>query len=231
MLWEDYRDGLSENLRDMKFNQVVLFPRLQISEDEIRDLYNRRVQALGSQGRRQLQGILLRASGSETPDGRRAALRASRLAALARDESWEQALEAAPDSLYASSGGEIGVFSAGELHEQMEATAFSLKKGEVSEPISLPAGLLILRLADIVASDLPDLELMRPDLENERGWVWRPRRRSGAAGSQAGHSRGEAGAPHAMRPPLLVLLATPGVWTRDLRQGAPSADAERAGGG
>ncbi len=66
--WSLYREELEESVRQMKFNQVVLLPRVAVSEDEIRDLYNRRVRDNVAPATRDFEGILLPLPAEATPE-------------------------------------------------------------------------------------------------------------------------------------------------------------------
>ena len=55
--WTSYRDGITQELRGMKFDQVVLQPRVSLSDDEVEALYRRKVADL--EPSRVLEGVFL----------------------------------------------------------------------------------------------------------------------------------------------------------------------------
>ena len=55
LVWSTYREGITQELRQMKFDQVVLQPRISVSEDELESLYREKVD--GAEGGRVLDGI------------------------------------------------------------------------------------------------------------------------------------------------------------------------------
>ena len=59
--WAAYRSELEEDLRMQRFQQYVLFPRISLTEDEVRDLYNRRAREGVPSDRRTLEAIFFRA--------------------------------------------------------------------------------------------------------------------------------------------------------------------------
>jgi peptidyl-prolyl cis-trans isomerase SurA len=169
MDWAGYREELKENLRQMKFSQVVIQPRVQVTDDEIRHLYNQRVKSLTrASGSRVLQGILLPWPADNTPEARAAlALEAQELVERAGDERWGILVSEHPESPYHAAGGEMGTYKTGELMSEVERVVFSTAQGEVGGPIALDAGLLIVRVAAVKAGEAPSLEMVRADLEQE----------------------------------------------------------------
>jgi len=57
LAWAAYRESITQELRGMKFNQVVLQPRVSLSEDEITNLYKSKATTM--EGGRVLDGIFL----------------------------------------------------------------------------------------------------------------------------------------------------------------------------
>ncbi len=160
--WENYRHELEQELRKLKFDQVVIQPRISITEDEVLDIYNRQIRTAEGPTRRTIQSILLRESAGPEAGDRLAAAKAR----LADSESWSAVVAEFPESPYASLGGEIGVFSAGELMEPLDGPAFSLGVGEVSELIVVPGvGTFLLRVDAVISAEPPSLESVRGELE------------------------------------------------------------------
>ena len=48
LVWATYRESITQELRGMKFNQVVLQPRVSISDDEVESLYKNKAATRGS---------------------------------------------------------------------------------------------------------------------------------------------------------------------------------------
>jgi peptidyl-prolyl cis-trans isomerase SurA len=167
--WSEYRNELEENLREMKFNQVVILPRVTVTDDEVTDLYNRRVKsALGSE-LREFEAILLPVA-PVADEASRAVVseRAAELRAqLDAGTTWPELLASTTDSALHSSGGKLGSFSEEEIIGELREPGFTLAVGAVSQPIQLPTGVILLRVAAEQAAEAPPLESVRPDLTQE----------------------------------------------------------------
>ncbi len=167
--WSEYRDELEENLRQMKFNQVVILPRVTVTDDEVTDLYNRRVKSALGSALREFEAILLPFPAGADEAVRQAvtdrsvALRAQ----LAEGMSWPELVAATTDSALHSSGGKLGAFSEEEIIGELRESGFSLAVGDVSDPIQLPTGVILLRVSGERAPEAPALDAVRSDLMEE----------------------------------------------------------------
>jgi parvulin-like peptidyl-prolyl isomerase len=165
--WDVYRDDLIQQLRQMKFNQIVLQPRFSVSDDELRTIYNREV-TVGPPSRA-IQGVMLPYNGEATLDDHSVyieRLNAVRDAFLSEEISWEEMILAFPESVYASAGGEMSAYAQGELVGVLDEVVFSLEMGVLSEPIETLAGVFMLRVSEEIAGDAPSFESLRPELES-----------------------------------------------------------------
>jgi parvulin-like peptidyl-prolyl isomerase len=167
LLWATYRESITQELRVMKFNQVVLQPRVSISDDEVEGLYKKKAATM--EGGRVLDGIFLAWTEdvtSEAPEAFVQSLAEAR-AGLETGKSWSDLVAAFPESPYASLEGRMSTYQRGELVESLETVAWALALGEVSEPVLTDGGVFLLRYAEVAPSQLPDLEALRPQLQAE----------------------------------------------------------------
>lgn len=168
--WNAYREELEESIRQMKFQQMILMPRVSVTEDELQDAYNRsfRLNYAGAEVR-SLEGIFLTWPANPTPDDRAAlALRSAELRAqLEAGTPWSELLAATTDSALFTLGGRLGSFQKGEAVAEIDGPAFSLQVGEVSQPIALPTGMLLLRVASAQSLPPPTYEQVQGQLYQE----------------------------------------------------------------
>lgn len=187
MPWEQYRSELKESLRDMRFAQSVLRPRINITEDELRDAWLRSGAAAPASAR--LQALVL-----AFPPG---ASDADREAVLARARTLRDQANAGADFAalskehdqgpFGAQGGDMGVFKPGELVDALDAVVRASPVGQVAEPIVIGDGVYLLRVAERLAGD-NDFESRRDELaeivfqsriEDERArWFQEARRRA-----------------------------------------------------
>lgn len=146
LAWDQYRAELRENLRDMKFAQAVLRPRITITDDELRDAYLRSTANAPASAR--VQAIFLAfpitadEAGKQAVRDRAAAIRAQAatgdFAALAREND---------QGPFGANDGEMGTFQPGELVAALDAAVQATATGQVSEPVETPQGVFLLRVA------------------------------------------------------------------------------------
>ena len=164
--WTVYRTETEDALRQMKFNQSVLMQRVAVTDDEVLDLYQRRVKTNMPGGARSLSVVFLPASeeaGQEALMERAQAISD----AAAGGTPWEQIIGENPDSLYASSGGDMGSLREEEAVREMRVV-FDLPIGGVSDPILLSNGaVMIAKVVSEEAGQAPDMSVVEEDLRNE----------------------------------------------------------------
>ncbi|MFT5585552.1 MAG: peptidyl-prolyl cis-trans isomerase SurA [Cognaticolwellia sp.] len=164
--WSVYRTETEDALRQMKFNQSVLMQRIAVTDDEVLDLYQRRVKTNTPGGARSLSVVFLPA----TDEAGQVALmeRAQAISdAAAAGTSWQQILGENPDSLYASSGGDMGSLREEEAVREMRVV-FDLPVGGISGPILLSNGaVMVAKVVSEEAGQAPDMSMVEGDLRNE----------------------------------------------------------------
>lgn len=167
LAWAAYRESITQELRGMKFNQVVLQPRVSLNEDEIATLYKSKASTL--EGGRVLDGIFLAWTEAVTaadPESFVERLAEARTG-LDAGKTWSDLVAAFPESPYAPLEGRMSAYQKGELVESLEAVAWSLPLGGVSAPVVTDGGVFLLRYAEVAPSQMPALEQMRPQLQME----------------------------------------------------------------
>lgn len=167
MVWASYRDGIKQELRQMKFDQVILQPRVSTSDDEIEALYRSKVDS--AEAGRVLDGIFLPWSDSvslEEPQAYVDRLEAAR-EQLAGGTAWADVVLEFPESPYASRGGRMASYQRGELVDQLEIAAWALELGGVSEPLLTEGGAFLLRFAEEAPAQVPPMDTILPQLQGE----------------------------------------------------------------
>ena len=164
--WTVYRTETEDALRQMKFNQSVLMQRVAVTDDEVLDLYQRRVKTNMPGGARSLSVVFLPASEEAGQEALMARAQAISDAATG-GTPWEQLIGENPDSLYASSGGDMGSLREEEAVREMRVV-FDLPIGGVSAPILLSNGaVMVAKVVSEEAGQAPDMSVVEDDLRNE----------------------------------------------------------------
>jgi peptidyl-prolyl cis-trans isomerase SurA len=188
--WEGYREEIRENLRQSKFNSYVIQPRISVNEDELVDAYRRLFAA-----RDQPRIVDLGAMFFKVPPGAEPEVLAEVVgrAEAARDRVREGAefgvVAAANDEGgFGANGGRMGTYEEGQLQAEMEAVAFALAVGQVSDPVVTPRGVFVFTVFDARRKEPPTMDSVRDQLldqvysgrieEETDQWYRQARRRS-----------------------------------------------------
>ena len=165
--WAVYRTETEDALRQMKFNQSVLLQRIAVTDDEVLDLYQRRVKTNMPGGARTLSVVFLPGAADEAAAEALMARAQAISDAAKAGTPWEQLLGENPDSLYASSGGDMGALREEEAVREMRVV-FDLPVGGISGPILLSNGaVMVAKVISEEAGQAPDISLVEEDLRNE----------------------------------------------------------------
>lgn len=188
MPWAQYRSELGESLRDMKFAQAVLRPRITITDDELKDAWLRSSGGASAASSRVQALVLAFPAGADD---------AQRQAVLARAEELRAQVAAGADFAalskefdqgpFGAQGGEMGTFRPGELVDELDTVITNAKVGEVSKPIVIGNGIYLLRVAERVAGP-NDFESRRAEVadavfesrmdDEKKRWYLEARRRA-----------------------------------------------------
>jgi len=169
MMWQDYRDELRENLRQMKFNQAVIQPRIVVKEDELQDAWRRKMAGLNQPMQAELGALFLSApaNGDAAAQAAAEAKVAEVQRRLAAGESFEAVSKALDEGPYGKSDGHMGAFKQGDLMELLDRPAFSVAVGGTSEPIRTPQGFMFLHVFSRKAAEAKGFEEVRDQLMEE----------------------------------------------------------------
>lgn len=186
LAWEVYLEELGANLREMKFNQQVLGPRISVHDDEVLAWYKRNQGAFSGTPGFRIQAILLPADPSTLPEvlKRAEALRAEVLGG----RSFEDVARANSAEPFASRGGDMGVVQKGQLMADLDSAVFALEVGQITQPVATSAGVFLVRLAERVVPPPPPFDEVKDRIrqqvmeekvqEAREQWLAQARRRS-----------------------------------------------------
>ena len=186
--WSEYRTELKENLRQMKFNQGVIQPRITVNEDELKDAYRRLVSAaelpevvelgaifiaapplapeidlasLPREQRAEAQRLIREAEVAAQQNAEKIAAIQERIAA---GEDFAEIAALADEGPYGAQGGRMGTYREGELVATLDEPAFALQVGELSAPIVTGQGSFLLYVFDRYPESPPEFDEVRDRL-------------------------------------------------------------------
>lgn len=193
LTWPLYQAQLKESLRQMKFNQTILQPRIQVEEDGLIDLYQRKIRAMDSVMEAEIGVILLKgppgfrdakavakdnkisleeaqamideakATHLNSQSQKRAAIQ-EQLAAGARFEDIAAAFD---EGGFNKNEGRMGVFPEGQLRADLDGAAFSTPIQSLSEPVETDQGIFLIYVFDRRPQAAPSFEELRNSLLDE----------------------------------------------------------------
>jgi len=190
LAWSEYLEQLKQNLREMKFNQQVLAPRIVIRDDELRDAYRRNLDMLAGPEQAHLKTILLAYTEGADEAARAAVLEQAHAmrAQIAAGASFDTLCAQRSAEPYAGRGCELGTFRQGELVGDLDRAAFSVPAGAVAEPVVSPQGVFLVLVAERIRPAAPPFEQVEQQLrgtltearyqEAREQWLAQARRRS-----------------------------------------------------
>jgi parvulin-like peptidyl-prolyl isomerase len=171
--WDQYRDELAEYLRTETFKMKVLFPRITVTDDETRDLYQRTARSV-SRPVVKLSGLGIPITPDMTPQERADVLAQTQLLVEMLNTGrmkWEEAVQR-------YDGGVAGMFVDQEfdeesMKEELAAVVFAAPVGVVQPPVRVnnPDAvdvLFVLRVDERTQkSRAAAYEDVKPELENQ----------------------------------------------------------------
>jgi peptidyl-prolyl cis-trans isomerase SurA len=165
----DYRAEIRRQLLDAKMLNLRVQGRMRISEDDMHAAYRRAVQ----EERRKLEfraaWIRLQIPPGSGPDGvEEVRATAAQLSARARAgaDFAELARTYSSDLATRDQGGLLAPMQPGELPPEVDGALLGMEVGEVTAPLRQGDAWLVLKLIERGASQLPDYEKAKPQLQN-----------------------------------------------------------------
>ena len=146
--WTQYRAEIRESIRDQKFTQAIIRPRIAENEDEIKDAYRRMSQGADAPQVVEL-GAIFMGFDAKKGDAGKAGVIARAKAALARINKGEDFAKVSgelDEGPYGANGGLMGTYKQGELVDILNGPAFAVEIGGVSEPIVTQQGVFLLKI-------------------------------------------------------------------------------------
>jgi peptidyl-prolyl cis-trans isomerase SurA len=161
-----YRAFMRRELARMELFRMKLEPKVKISDQDARAEYQRLV-VDSRDAEVHVRHIVVAVPANATAEQvETAKKRAEELATMARKPGADFAALAKQYSQGSSKddGGDLGFFARGTMEPAFEATAFGLKRGEISAPVRTKFGWHVIKLEERRAASLKSFEEMKPEL-------------------------------------------------------------------
>jgi len=165
-----YRSDVKRQILRLKVINVAVRSRIQISDTEIQEAYDRKTRQGAAIGEVRASHIFI-----EVPEGADEAVvketqaRAATLAVRARDgeDFAELAKASSEDPATKDDGGDLGWIGRGMLPGELDTVLFAMKPGEVRGPLRGESGWHVIKLTDVRKSEMKPLAEVKEKLREE----------------------------------------------------------------
>lgn len=149
---EDMKENIKANLQVKK----LLEPKISVSEEEIKEFFEQNKDAMAQEEQVSARHILVETE-EEAKKIRQEIVDGGDFAELAKEHSLDESSKIM--------GGSLGFFGRGKMLESFDDVAFSLEKGEISQPVKSKFGYHIIQVEDKKEAKTANLEESRDDIE------------------------------------------------------------------
>ncbi|MHB1844504.1 MAG: peptidylprolyl isomerase [Deltaproteobacteria bacterium] len=169
MTVEGYRKKLRDQLEKTKLLRMKVNAQIKITDSEVEDEYQREYGARAGDEEVRARHILVALKKGATPEEKEHALsQAKMLERRARaGEDFGKLAHDYSDGPSSAHGGELGWFKRGEMVPEFDAAAFSLSKGEVSDPVLTQYGYHVIQLEDRRVAPPPNLAKVKEQIRQK----------------------------------------------------------------
>jgi peptidyl-prolyl cis-trans isomerase SurA len=164
-----YKDFLRNQMSRMKLVQMKVAPKVKVSEEDLKAAYTQYAKLESGDAEVHARHILVQVDAKATPEQvETARQKALKLVEEARKPGvdFAELAKKKSEGPSASDGGDLGFFRRGVMVPAFERVAFTLKEGEVSEPVRTQFGWHVLKVEERRAVDVAPFEQVKAELEN-----------------------------------------------------------------
>jgi foldase protein PrsA len=149
-------ESVKENIESYLLTEKLLQDRISISDEEIKEYFEANKDTFSQQEQVAASHILV--EDEETAKEVKEKLESG-------EDFAELAKEYSTDTSNADAGGELGFFAKGEMVAEFENAAFSMNKGDISEPVKTEFGYHIIKVTDQKEAKEASLEEHKEEVE------------------------------------------------------------------
>jgi peptidyl-prolyl cis-trans isomerase SurA len=169
--WEVYRDEIREQLRQGRFQNWIIAPRIPVSEDERLDAYRRMTRDMDGPGKVKFEALTKPIDPEGGPEALPDAVMAARAVwdqLQSGELTWEQALiDYHSGAVTGPTGDRIPAVAPGGMVGALDAAVFSTDVGEIAEPVVASGHVFIVRVQEQIAAEVRPYEEVRDALDQQ----------------------------------------------------------------
>lgn len=166
--FDQYRAQLQEQIEKLKLVSMEVRAKVHVGETEMRDYYTANLAKYTEDESYRARHIFFKTGEKASKDE----LQRSKVTALGvltdakgGKDFAELAKKFSEDPAARKDGGDLGSFKKGDMQQDLEKTIVSLKPGEISELVTTPIGLHIIKLEARMAGITKPFESVKGDIE------------------------------------------------------------------
>jgi parvulin-like peptidyl-prolyl isomerase len=170
LAWDVYREQLTDQIRQMKFTEGILRPRISVREDEVQERYRRATRDFQGPPTATVEALALALPEGGGQEAMVETVIRARSIATAVNEGeveWKDAVAEHDSGLYAPREGLMGTFRQGELMDALDAVVFASELGVVSEPVVVGSAVFLVKVTEKKDSDVLSFEEAAPKLREQ----------------------------------------------------------------
>ena len=168
LTYDQYRAQLKEQIEKLKLVSMEVRSKVQVGETEMREYYATNIAKYTEEESYRARHIFFKTGEKASKEDIQRS-KATALAVLADAKSGQDFAELAKkfseDPAARKDGGDLGSFKKGDMQPELENTILSLKPGEVSELVTTPIGLHIIKLEAKVVGAVKPFENVKAEIE------------------------------------------------------------------
>lgn len=165
---EQYRAQLKEQLEKLRMVSLEVRSKIQVGESEIRSYYDTHPELYQEEDTFRARHIFFKSTDKTPPDEIKRTMKTA-LSVLADAKSGRDFAELArtysEDPAARKDGGDLGTFKKGEMLPELEQAIRTMKPGDVSDLVSTPLGLHIVKLEEHAANRRKPFDRVKAEIE------------------------------------------------------------------
>lgn len=167
--YESYKEDVKKNLMRMKFVNQEIGSKVKITDQELKDYYEKNMGEFGAHQSVRIAQIVL--PFEEVTSKEKAIELKAKASDIVRQlkggASFSALAKENSKGPNAENGGDLGIIDPTNLMPDVQTTLEKLKIGQVSEPIVTPAGILIIKLLDRAKATVEDFDKLKDKIYNK----------------------------------------------------------------
>ena len=165
--FEEYKQSLKNQIITQQVIGREVGSRMNLTKDDETKYYEAHKNEMMRPEEIRLSEILV-ATNSDNPAQIASAQKTAEglLADIRKGTSFEDTAKKSSDGPTAKRGGDLGYFKRGVLAKELEDKTFSMKPGDISEPIHTKQGFVLLKVAEHHQAGIPAFEEIEPRIQD-----------------------------------------------------------------